>query len=473
MDRSRSHDFLLLSIALMPLIGISFLLAIQPQDYWWVMRVGQETIQMGAIPTTDTISLSQFGQPIVYQSWLSGMIFWLVYKVGGISFTFLLRGLLIAIAYGLTWSMVREVSNAILATILVFILGIASANNWAMRSQLFAYPLFVFCLWSLLHWQNGRNKYLWVLVLCTLLWVNLHGSFILPLILAGTALVFGKGERKALLIIFGMMLIATLLNPRGFGVWGYFVSMLNSPSDQFFAFEWAPPTNAGWQMNIFFASLITFAPLAALSPRKLSALEWVWFLGFGWLALTGLRYVIWFLFIVTIQIAYLLGAWSTKLDQPKQIYPALNTGFGLFMLSISLIFLPGIREHSMGDTKSIDVYEMTTTPLAATDWLSKHPEACSALWADYAFGGYLSFALPACRPWMDSRFNAFPPEQWTEYVQVSRAENWQEMFSREGIDHLMLSMAGQPNLILAVEGSNNWCEAYRDNHAIIFSRCEP
>jgi hypothetical protein len=467
---SRSYDFLWLCIALLPLLGISFLLAIQPQDYWWVMRVGQDTIQSGAIPTTDTISLSQFGQPILYQTWLSGIVFWLVYKIGGISLTFLLRGILIGVAYGLTWSTVRKVSNARLATILVFILGIASANNWSVRSQLFAYPLFVFCLWSLLHWQNGNNKYLWVLPLSTFLWANIHGSFILPLILAGAALVFGKGERKVLLITFGVMLIATLFNPRGFGVWKYFVSMLNSPSDQLFAFEWAPPRNEGWQMNIFFASLLAFAPLATLSPRKLLALEWVWFLGFGWLALTGLRYVIWFLFIVTILIASLLAEWTKKLDQPKQTFPALNFGFGFFMLAISLIFLPGIRERWMGN--SVPVYEMTTTPLTATEWLVGHPEACSTLWADYAFGGYLSFAMPSCRPWMDSRFNAFPPEQWTEYVQVSRAENWQEIFDREGINHLMLSTTAQPKLVEAVSTSDVWCEEYSDQYALIFSRCE-
>jgi hypothetical protein len=466
----RSHDLLWLCIALLPLLGISFLFAIQPQDYWWVMRVGQETLQSGAIPTTDTISLSQFGQPIIYQTWLSGIIFWLVYKIGGISLTFLLRGILVGIAYGLTWHMAREVSNARLATVLVFILGIASANNWAMRSQLFAYPLFALCLWSLRRWQNGDNKFLWVLPLATLLWSNLHGSFILPLILSGAALVFGKGRRKFLLIAFGLMLVATLLNPRGVGVWGYFFSMLNSPSDQLFAFEWAPPRKEGWQMNIFFASLLAFAPLAALSPRKLSALDWVWFLGFGWLALTGLRYVIWFLFIITILSAALLAEWAKKLDEPKQIFPALNIGFGIFMLAISLIFLPNIRERWMGD--SVPIYEMTTTPLASTLWLIQHPETCSTLWADYAFGGYLSFAMPACRPWMDSRFNAFPPEQWTEYVQASRAENWQEIFDREGINHLMLSTAAQPKLVEAVSASDVWCEEYSDPYALIFSRCE-
>ena len=84
----------------------------------------------------------------------------------------------------------------------------------------------------------------------------------------------------------------------------------------------------------------------------------------------------------------------------------------------------------------------------------------------------LSFAMPTCRPWMDSRFNAFPPEQWTEYVQVSRGENWQEMFDRERINHLMLSTMAQPKLVEEVSASDVWCEEYSDQYTLIFSRCE-
>ncbi|MFN8380333.1 MAG: hypothetical protein U0V02_00240 [Anaerolineales bacterium] len=467
----RSYDFLWLSLALMPLIALSFLFAIQPQDFWWLMRVGQETLQKGAIPLTDTISWSQAGQPIVYQQWLSGVLLYLAYRSGGAAFTLLLRGVLIAITYAVIWLMARDLSTPRLASVIVFVLGIATANNWAMRSQLFAYPLFVLCLWSLLHWQSGDKRYLWILPISVLLWVNLHGSFILPLVLVGTALVFGKGDRKSLAIAFVLMLPATLINPRGIGVWNYFVFMLNSPSDHLFAFEWAPPRNEGWQMNIFFAWMLGFAPLAVFSPRKLSTFEWVLYLGFGWLALTGLRYVIWFLFIVAVFTALLLLGWMKSTAEPKQVFPALNIGFGIFLLIVPLIFLPTFRESFMGD--SVPVYEVTTTPLAATEWLVKHPDACSNLWADYSFGGYLSFAMPSCKPWMDSRFNAYPPEQWTEYVQVSNAENWQVMFDREKINLLMLSLAAQPKLVKAVTSSPEiWCEEYRDDVAVIFSRCE-
>ena len=455
----------------MPLIGLSFLFAIQPQDFWWLMRVGQETLQNGAIPLTDTISWSQAGQPIMYQQWLSGVFLYLSYRSGGAAFTLLLRGMLIAITYAVIWVMARDLSTPRLASVIVFILGIATANNWAMRSQLFAYPLFVLCLWSLRRWQNADKKYLWILPVSALLWANLHGSFILPFVLAGAAFVFGKGDRKMLAIAIVLMVPATFINPHGIGVLNYFTFMLNSPSDHLFSFEWAPPRNEGWQMNIFFAWMLGFAPLAVFSPRKLSIFEWVLYLGFGWLALTGLRYVIWFLFIIAVFTASLLSGWIKNTAEPKQIFPALNFSFGIFLLIIPLIFLPNFRTAWMGD--SAPVYETPTTPLTATEWLVGHPEACSNLWADYSFGGYLSFAMPSCQPRMDSRFNAYPPEQWTEYVQVSNVENWQAMFDRENINLLMLSHAAQPKLVEAVTSSSQiWCEEYRDDVAVIFSRCE-
>ncbi len=138
-------------------------------------------------------------------------------------------------------------------------------------------------------------------------------------------------------------------------------------------------------MNIFFAWMLAFAPLAAFSPRKLSIFEWVLYLGFGWLALTGLRYVIWFLFIV----AY-FSALTGFLSGEK--YPRSKQVTWSEILGLSSDFLPGIREKIV--PYSIPVYEMETTPLAATR-VAGSASRFTALWADYAFGGYLDFAMPA------------------------------------------------------------------------------
>jgi len=473
---SRSYDFLWLSLALLFLLPIAFFLSITPHDYWFYVRIGKDILQTGAIPTVDTFSYTYPGRPIFYQPWLSAVIFWLAHSTGGATLTFLLRGICIAGAYGLLWTLMRAAgAGTKLATLLLIFLGLSSSMNWSMRPQMFAYPLFAAILWVLWHWQNGRTKFIWILPLASLLWANLHGSFVLAFVLMGLALVFGTGDRKKLALWLGLSLAVTLINPRGFFVWGFVSDMLTSPSDQLFATEWRPPVNAGWQMNLFFGWLLLFIPLVALSSRRLSLLEWVWFLSFGWLALSGLRYVIWFMFIMAI----LTGSLLSELLKPftresiaENSRPIFNFVLGGILLLLPLMMLPEIRESWWKD--SPPAYHEATTPIAGTDWLAAHPELPGPLFAEYTFGSYLTFALPSRLLWIDNRFNAYPPEHWEKYQAISSGgPRWAELLDKDGVNLLLLSRHSQPSLIQAVEASNEWCEQYRDKEAVIFSRCEP
>ena len=72
---SRSYDLLWLSLALLPLIGLSFLMSIPAQDYWWYLRLGQDILKNGTVPAVDTIGWSRAGLPIFYQQWLAGLLF--------------------------------------------------------------------------------------------------------------------------------------------------------------------------------------------------------------------------------------------------------------------------------------------------------------------------------------------------------------------------------------------------------------
>lgn len=474
LSSSRSYDFLWLSLALLFLLPIAFFLSITPHDYWFYVRLGRDILESGHIPRADSFSYTYPGRPIFYQPWLSAVIFWLAHSAGGAALTFLIRGLCIAIAYGLSWVLMREAGTGTrLATVLTIFLGLSSSMNWSVRPQMFAYPLFVVILWALWLWQHGRAKWMWLLPLAVLLWANLHGSFVLAFFLMGSALLFGAGDKKQLTLWLGLSLLATLANPRGIFVWQFVSDMLTSPSDQLFATEWRPPVNAGWQMNIFFAWLLLFVPLAAFSQPRLSALEWVWFLGFGWLALSGLRYVIWFMFIM----ALLSGPMLTELIRPftrktRSSDPRLNLILGTFLLLLSLTVLPGVREAWWPDSPPL--YHEATTPIAATEWLARHPDLPAPLFAEYTFGSYLTFALPSRLLWIDNRFNAFPPEHWENYQAISSAKpEWDELLDQDNINLLMLSLASQPNLVQAVEESDAWCEQYRDETAVIFSRCEP
>ena len=475
LQSSRSYDFLWLSLALLILMPLVFLLSITPHDYWFYVRLGRDILESGHVPRADSFSYTFPGRPIFYQPWLSAVLFWLAHSAGGATLTFLLRGACIALAYGSIWILMRAAGTGTkLATLLTILLGLSSSMNWSVRPQMFAYPLFVVMLWVLWHWNQGRAKGMWILPVATFLWANLHGSFVLAFVLMGSTLLFGAGDKKQLTIWLGASLLATFINPRGIFVWQFVSDMLTSPSDQLFATEWRPPVNTGWQMNIFFAWLLLFIPLAAVSPRRLSILEWVWFLGFGWLALSGLRYVIWFMFIM----ALFTGPLLTELIRPftraipANSNPRFNFALGGMLILIPLLMLPGLRESWWQD--SPPAYHEVTTPIAATEWLKAHPDLPGPFFADYTFGSYLTFALPSRLLWIDNRFNAYPPEHWEKYQEITSAKpNWDELLDEDEVNLLMLSFASQKSLVQAVEESGQWCEGYRDKTAIIFSRCQP
>lgn len=466
----RSYDLLWLSMALLPLLALSFMLSVPAQDYWWYLRLGKDTLAQGAIPLVDTMGYSRAGEPIFYQQWLSGIIFYLVHRTGGAPLTFLLRAALIGVTYISIWFLMRPHIGARTAAILLILLGMSTSNNWMIRPQLFAYPLFTLCLFAIYQWEKDDNRWLFLLPLVTFFWVNLHGSFILPFLLAGVALLFGGGNRKFMAYAIGAMLIASLLNPHGLGVWGYLFFILNNPSDYLFSVEWRPPVNEGWQMNIFFAWLLAFPLLASISKQRLSRIEWVLFLGFGWLALSGIRYVIWFMFLLAVFTAKLIGEWTNAhIDKPIQkVNPRVNAAIALVLFILPLLFMPGVRDSWWADAP--ELYELSTTPVAAVEFLKSHEELPGPMWNDYAFGSYLEFALPSRPTWMDTRMYSFSQQQWEEYVRVTNADGWQEMFDREGVNLLLLSQAGQPYLIKAVSSSPVWCEEYRDDYAVIFSR---
>ena len=472
-NSSRSYDFLWLGIALFPLLIIAVLLPVQPHDYWWYLRLGRDVLESGAVPIVDTYSSVQAGQPIVYQSWLSAAILWLVYKAGGIPLTILLVAALIGLTYALLWQLMREGGiGPRLATLLTLLAGLAGSNNWGVRPQLFAYPLFLAVLWILLKWHKHEQKNLWLLIPLSWAWANLHGSFILFFILVGIAFVFGAGDRKKLFWVALASLAVTLLNPRGFILWRSVLETFVSPVSNQFVTEWAPPVNLGWQMNIFFAWLILLVPLAVFARRRPTLFEFMAFLLFSWLALKAIRFVIWDLFVIGVFTASLMSDFIIKwFDRPLQVKtPSINFGLGTVMLLIPFMLLPGLRENFPGETSpAID----PQTPIAAVAWLSEHPELSGKMWNDVVFGSYLIYALPARPVWMDTRFQiTYTPQEMDQYLFVQSAQpGWDSYLEKNNINLLVLAVT-QPALVNAVQNSNDWCEQYHDKVAFIFSRCE-
>jgi len=457
-----------LSLILLLIGAIGILLPIAPNDYWWYVRLGEEVLESGAIPQVDTYTYTQAGQPMVYHSWLSAVAFAVARAAGGEGLTVLTRSLLLMAFYSLIWYSCRLAgAGPKLAAAITLLTALAGSNNWAMRPQLFAFPLFALALAVLWRWQRGDNRLLWLLPLIVLLWVNLHGSFVLIFLLVGAALVGGGGDRRALALAAGSLVLVSLLNPRGLGAWSYVSALLTDPPSQQLGMEWKPPTNQTWQGGLFFGWLLLLIPLASLSPARLKFGQWLWLLGFGWMALSGLRYVVWFLAVL----APLSAVWLTPLigqrfDRSRAHYPAVDIAFSLIVLLLPLALLPGWRQQWWTAAPPALKHN---TPVAATDWLRTQPDLPGPLWGDLAFSSYLIYALPERPVWIDTRFELFPLSQWEDYVTIAAAKSgWETLLAQDAVRLLILDQQEQADLVQALASSVDWTEVYQDDTAIIF-----
>lgn len=465
----RQTDWLWLGLTVFVVVSIAFLLPVLPNDYWWYLRLGQDILSAGRVPSVDTYSITQVGQPLVYQSWLSAVWMWALYHLGGIPLTVFVRGLALAVTYGLLWRLAVSAGlDQRLAFGLVTMAVFTSAGNWSVRPQLFAYPLFVITIWRLLAWEANCPKSVWLLPALAWLWTGLHGSFPLLFALLAAALVFGKGDRKTLFAVFLLTAGATLLHPRGLALWQNVGATFISTEARDLSVEWLPTTNTGWQMNLFFAWFIALAPLAAFSGQKPSPMVWAWFAAFAWLGFSGVRYVIWLSFIMVILTAHLLK--GLPLCMRPSPSPKLDFAIGVLLLLLPLSVLPGVRERWWAHAPP----HLQNTPVQAIEWLADHPDLPGPLWTDIVFASYQIFALPQRPVWIDTRFQvAYTAEQIRRYKEIAQAEpGWDAKLDVDGINLMLLSLKDQAALIPLLEESPKWCVRYRDSIAVIFSRIQ-
>jgi hypothetical protein len=471
----QSVALLWLGLALTFILSFAFYQSVVPNDYWWYVRLGEEIVTSRAIPQVDSYSYSQAGQPMVYHSWLAAVIFWLTYQTGGLTLTVLLRGGLLAFFYTFVWQTCRAAgAGPRLASLIILLTALATSNNWVIRPQLFSYPLFGLTLWLLWRWQQGRPGWLWALPVIMLLWVNLHGAFILGFLLVGAALIFGRGDRRALLWALLAMGLVSFMTPRLWGSWAYVFALVTDPSSQQFSVEWRPPTSADLPGKLFFGWLLLLPPLVYLSPRRVHWLHWVWLLGFGWMAVSGVRYVIWFLAILAPFTAHLaVPLVGRYLDRPvKEVKPAFNGLITALFLLLSLLFLPAPRQLLLGELAPPPL--SANTPVEATDWLAANAAHLPGpLWADLNFASYQIFALPEYPVWIDTRFELYPPEQWERHIRLATAApDWRDILNEEGINLLLLDPANQPRLAQALAAVDGWALCYEDEVARLYVRVD-
>ena len=162
-------------------------------DTGWHIRTGEWILAHHQVPREDMFSFTMPGQPWFAWEWLWDVGAAFVHQHWGLGGVALASLLLICLTFALLFRLVlRKCGNPLIAIGLTILATAGSTIHWLARnSHLFTMFFTVVFLAILQRVREGRLKLLWSLPVLTVLWTNLHGGFLVGIVILGA---YGVGE---------------------------------------------------------------------------------------------------------------------------------------------------------------------------------------------------------------------------------------------------------------------------------------
>ena len=183
-------DILWVLVILAGFLFFTSLIPLPPNDFWWHLKTGEYIVVNHSIPTTNIYAWTlPANQPFYYAAWLAELLFYFFYRLGGLALIISLRTLLIGVTMGWVAAETRRRSGSWrISALVIALLSLMITNNLIVRTQIWAWLPFITTYVVLKRYSEGALSWGWLLIcpLSMILWVNVHGSFILGLILPGT-----------------------------------------------------------------------------------------------------------------------------------------------------------------------------------------------------------------------------------------------------------------------------------------------
>src|SRR5260370_32198394 len=148
------------------------------------IRIGQQILSTGSIPTIDWFSFSKPGGTWYAFEWLSEVMLASAYNLAGFKGVVLLAGMLIALYFTLLLKYaIWRGANGMIALVVVLMAATVSTIHFHARPHLFTLLFLTGAIWILEHNLRARWRLVWMLVPLTALRANLHGGFVIFLVL--------------------------------------------------------------------------------------------------------------------------------------------------------------------------------------------------------------------------------------------------------------------------------------------------
>lgn len=385
-------------------------------DMWWHLKTGEIIWNTHSIPAVDTFSFTAAGHPWIAQEWLSQLTIYAAYHFGGYTglmlWLCLFSSLIFIAAYALC---AFYSSNAKVAFLGALTTWLFSTIGLSVRPQLIGYLLLVLEL-LIVHFARTRDRrWFFALPFVFALWINIHSSFIFGFVVLGVYLFcsfwdfqcgllvcrrWEQRDRKALTIALALSATALFINPIGPKLLVYPLDvMLNQHANLQLITEWQQPDfSAGRSLSLLaVAGLILLVPLLRRVELRLEELL---FLGVTfWFAVRHERMLFLFGILMAPVLCRLLAdTWEHYDFNRDRILP--NAIMLALLLPAVVLAFPG-RDNLQ---KQVE----TGNPTKALGFIRKSGLSGNML-NEYIFGGYLIWAAPERKVFVDGRADVYDP----------------------------------------------------------------
>jgi len=164
-------------------------------DLWWHLRNAQQFFTTGHLAVVDSYSFTAPGASVLPFEWLAELPFYFAYKWAGLAAVFVLVFLLSAAivlgVFRICYLASGDVKNSFVVSIGAAVLASVSIGA---RTLLFGWLCLVALMLILETVTRGGWKWLWLVPPLFCLWVNLHGSWPIGLVVFGSFIVTGMIE---------------------------------------------------------------------------------------------------------------------------------------------------------------------------------------------------------------------------------------------------------------------------------------
>jgi uncharacterized membrane protein YqaE (UPF0057 family) len=489
-----SLDILWVLVILSGFLFFTSLIPLPPNDFWWHLKIGEYIYINHTIPTTNIFAWTlPADQPFYYAAWLAEWLFYALFRLGGLALLTFFRTVLIGAAVWLIAEEAHRRSKSWRITALVIaILSVMITNNLPVRTQMWAWLPFVTTYIILKRYTERIISWRW-LTLCPigmLIWVNVHGSYILGLVLIG-AFFAGEVVSKFLLHeetktwqhigwIGGAGIassLAVLINPRFTGIVNYTIDLLTDPPSQRLIEEWQSPSPHGLANITFFVSILLFILLTIYSKYRLTPTEAILYGGFLWLAWSGQRYVIWYGMVATPILARLITSLPLKMPSFTPQKNWLNLILAILLFVPAIAVQPWFVERQpLPDTYWQQVIRGSEsgallsdrTPVSASEYLNAHPGG--KLFNEMGYGSYLIWEVPGQKVFVDPRVELYPYAQWLDYIRINNGADYNDILMQYGSDRILLDKNLQSELMRLLQDDPLWVLEYDDEYAQIYRK---